>query len=132
VASDNKERTVLIIDDDRDVRETLEDVLVSRGFTVMSAVHGQDAIRLLRDGAKRPDVILLDMLMPVMDGKTFRAEQQKLGELAQIPVIVVTAYVLPEAGELAPPPAAFLSKPFELEVLFQTLEDVMRPASVSS
>jgi CheY-like chemotaxis protein len=81
---------VLIIDDDRDIREVLGELLAEEGFTVEAAWNGAEAMKRLRAGF-RPDVIILDLMMPVMDGLTFRAEQKLDPDLAGIPVIGVTA-----------------------------------------
>src|SRR5687768_7389253 len=82
--------TVLLVEDDSDIRETVGEVLGDHGYRVVTAGHGADALAQLRDGA-RPDVILLDLMMPVMDGAAFRSEQKADPELAAIPVIVMTA-----------------------------------------
>src|SRR5437773_2596044 len=85
-------RTVLVVDDDDEVRLAVADVLESEDYQVLSAGNGLEALQMLRGPGARPDVILLDMMMPVMDGWTFRAEQQKVPELASIPVLLFTAY----------------------------------------
>jgi len=84
-------RPVLIVDDDDDIREALTDTLEDNGFRVLTAVNGLEALRLLRTGPVAPAVILLDLMMPVMDGYGFLAEQQQDPQLAAIPVAVITA-----------------------------------------
>ena len=92
-------RFILLVDDDGDVRETIREALEEEGHRVTSAANGQEALSLLRDGKVRPDLILLDIMMPEMDGWAFRAEQRKHPELASIPVVVFTAYGSPrDAG----------------------------------
>src|SRR5690242_11377316 len=83
-------RTVLIIDDEQDIREIFETVLRYDGYDVLSASDGEQAMDLLRQGA-RPDAILLDLMMPQMDGWQFRVAQRKDPALAAIPVIAVSA-----------------------------------------
>jgi CheY-like chemotaxis protein len=85
-----KPRFILVVDDDPDLASTVGDVLQMAGYAVAIAGNGLEAIELLRGGA-RPELILLDMMMPVMDGWGFRAEQAKVPGAADIPVIALTA-----------------------------------------
>jgi CheY-like chemotaxis protein len=115
-------RTILVVEDDPDVRDSLADALETHGYRVLTAGNGLEAIRLLRDEGKRPDLILLDMLMPVMGGWAFRSEQQKLPDVAAIPVVVMTAYGLPHATVATLSPAALLKKPMDLRNLLDTVD----------
>jgi CheY-like chemotaxis protein len=81
---------ILVVEDDEALREGLSDALVLEGYRVESAENGQTALRILRTGA-RPCLILLDLMMPVMDGWTFRQELSRDPALADIPVVVMTA-----------------------------------------
>jgi CheY-like chemotaxis protein len=81
---------ILVVEDDLDLREILCDALRLEGYEVVSAEHGEAALRHLDTGA-RPCLILLDLMMPVMDGWTFRQEILKDASLASIPVVVMTA-----------------------------------------
>jgi DNA-binding response OmpR family regulator len=81
---------VLVIEDDRDMREALVEVLQLEGYEVEAAGNGADGLALAR--SHRPDVILLDLMMPIMSGWEFRAAQLKDARLAQVPVIVMSAY----------------------------------------
>lgn len=111
---------VLIVDDDADVREVLSLVLSMEGFDVRHAQNGDEALRLLR--AWRANLIILDLMMPVMDGPTFRAEQKATAALADIPVLVLSASRQPWGPETkALDAAAMLSKPFELDVLISSV-----------
>ena len=83
-------RIVLIVDDDPDVAAVLADLLELEGFVVRSALDGAAALSLLRNGLA-PCAILLDLMMPVMDGWAFRAAQLADPVLAQIPVVVTSA-----------------------------------------
>lgn len=82
--------SVLVIDDDHDIREALVDILEDAGFSVATARHGAEALQLLKS-AVRPSLILLDLNMPVMNGHEFRAAQQAIPALARIPTIVMSA-----------------------------------------
>jgi CheY-like chemotaxis protein len=81
--------TVLIVDDDRDLRASLCDALNDEGYRTIDASDGREALERLR--TERPDVIVLDMMMPVMNGWQFREEQLRDPALAKIPVIVLSA-----------------------------------------
>jgi CheY-like chemotaxis protein len=83
--------TVMVVDDEKDPRESVCEWLEAKGYTVVAARDGADALRHLRDDAVKPDVILLDLMMPVMNGWQFRKEQAGDPHIAGIPVIVITA-----------------------------------------
>jgi CheY-like chemotaxis protein len=81
--------TVLVVDDERDVRQLLSTYLNLQGFSVITASNGLEA--LTRLGEVRPCVILLDLMMPVMDGLEFRRQQQQDPRWANIPVVCLSA-----------------------------------------
>lgn len=81
---------ILIVDDDTDVREVLGELLADEGYTTRTCPNGRAALDILRGGA-RPRLILLDLMMPEMDGWQFRAEQLRDASLRSIPVVVMTA-----------------------------------------
>ena len=82
---------ILLVDDDADIRETFGDALRFEGYTVVAVDDGQQAVDWLRGREQPPGVILLDMMMPVMDGETFLRLRAQDPALARIPVIVLTA-----------------------------------------
>lgn len=84
-------KPVMVVEDDPDLREILGSLLEEEGYTVVCAANGQEALQLLRDQGVRPCVILLDFMMPIMDGRRFREEQLQDPALRDIPVIVLTA-----------------------------------------
>jgi len=81
--------TVLIVEDDPDMREIERAMLGCAGHDVMLAANGREGLEML--AAQQPCVILLDLMMPVMDGLTFLAERRKLGLAEGIPIVCVTA-----------------------------------------
>jgi CheY-like chemotaxis protein len=81
---------VLLVEDDSDIRDVLAEAFGYAGCDAHLARHGQEALDLIRSGL-RPDVIVLDLIMPVMDGFTFLSHKRKTRELARVPVIVVSA-----------------------------------------
>lgn len=112
--------SVLVVDDDQDSREVLGEVLSESGYSVVCARDGAEALDLLR--VHRPDVILLDMNMPTMNGREFRAAQQRDPLLALIPTVVMTAdrRLTDRIGELAP--AEAVAKPLKLAQLLAIVE----------
>ena len=82
---------ILIVDDDLDGRTALAEIFELRGYMVDCACNGREALEHLHNAPAPPDAIILDVLMPEMDGWQFRAEQKKDERLAAIPVVVVTA-----------------------------------------
>lgn len=109
---------VLVVEDHNDSREMLEEFLTEEGFTVESAVNGLQALeRLLRP--PRPDVVLLDLMMPVMTGWDLMARVEKEPSLWGLPVIVVSG-----AGSTRPVPRGIIAsipKPLDLNLLMETL-----------
>jgi CheY-like chemotaxis protein len=110
-------RSVLVVDDDKDIRDLLSDALAAEGYVVASARHGAEALERLR--AFRPDLILLDLMMPVMDGLAFIAAKKDDPALADIPVIAMTAATWNDVEGAV----ALLRKPFDLDAF---LADVAR------
>jgi CheY-like chemotaxis protein len=113
---------ILVVDDDPAVRSALAEALEENGYEVACAADGDDALAQLH-ARPPPQVILLDLAMPVMDGWSFRDAQRRDPCLASIPTVVVSASLPAERGALeALAPAATLAKPFELERLIETLQ----------
>lgn len=111
-------RRVLIVDDDSDIRAAIAEILASEGFAVIEAADGLEGLRLARD--ERPDLVLLDLMMPRMDGYEFRAAQQADARLASIPVVVISASVPEKVPAFSAVPC--LHKPFDLSVLLATVD----------
>jgi two-component system response regulator MprA len=110
-------KTVLVVDDDRDIRDVLTDALEAEGYTVVTAADGQEALDWLRSGAARPCVILLDLMMPRMDGIQFRTELLNHSEFALIPVVVLSADPSAIVAARSLNFAGSLRKPVQLEAL---------------
>jgi CheY-like chemotaxis protein len=107
---------VLIVEDDSPLREALSQVLSDEGYELLTARDGLEAVNCLKKG-NRPDVILLDLSMPVVNGWEFRMFQKRDPELARIPVVIITAggYTREEVAWLEP--SAMIPKPVDLSVL---------------
>lgn len=87
------EHRILVVEDDPTIREVLVEVLGEHGYEAVGVGNGREALDTLASPAERPCVILLDLMMPVMDGRSFREEQLQIPELSHIPVIVISAHL---------------------------------------
>ena len=105
---------VLVVDDDDSIREALCDLLDDAGFATVGARHGLEALKVLAASAEAPSFILLDLMMPVMDGWAFCDSRRKSRALRDIPVIAISAVDLSESNRPADIDA-FLAKPIDVD-----------------
>ena len=112
----------MVVEDDNDLRESLCQALRENGFSVLAASNGQQALEMLQAGS-RPAVILLDLMMPVLNGWELRDALRDDPRLADIPQLVISAY-MDEAEQhvLALPPDDCIRKPFHIKVLLEAIE----------
>ena len=109
--------SVLVVDDESDIREAVAEVLADEGYVVHGAGDGAEALRKAR--AVHPNIVLLDLMMPGMNGWEFRAAQKGDPELSDIPVVVLSAL-----GRVAGMDAAgFIQKPFDLDELLDAVRE---------
>lgn len=113
---------VLIIEDDDDLREALVESLVDEGFHAFATDDGHQALAMLRDGRLQPAVIVLDLLMPLMDGITFLRHQDVEPKLRSIPVIVLSAD-RHHPHDLMERAFAVLAKPVSVDRLFTMVRE---------
>jgi CheY-like chemotaxis protein len=111
---------VLVVEDDQDIREALVHVLHDEGFVVDMATNGLEALDLIRRRGA-PDVILLDLLMPIMSGTELLSILRRTPPLASIPVVVMSAFHH-ELSTMRERPQSFLSKPIAIPSLMVTIE----------
>lgn len=121
-------RRILVVDDDRDIREMISQVLTIEGYRVTSAANGQEALEQLRDERTRAGLILLDLMMPVMNGWEMRAEMARDPLLAAIPVVVISGDGEVPKKEAAMGAAGYITKPIELDALLATVGRFFHPA----
>jgi CheY-like chemotaxis protein len=123
VRSDEKKEDarILVVEDDEDAREAMVALLQMKGYRAVPASNGKEALDYLRL-ARVPDLIILDLWMPVMDGWQFRTEQVKDPRLAEIPVIVVTA--LSDRADVDAD--EIITKPVDVEHLLATVSHYCR------
>ncbi len=105
-------RQVLVVEDDADIRDYVQWVLEDHGYTVTLAPQGAAALDVLRQGARLPDLILLDLQMPILDGRGFRHAQQADARWRTIPVILMSASADYGGTARALDVAALMRKPF--------------------
>jgi two-component system chemotaxis response regulator CheY len=117
---------VMLIEDDRDIREAVVEALQDEGYAVICAIDGVDALEQLRGPGPAPDLVLLDLMMPRMDGLQFRREMLNVPEWRHIPVVVITADAHARARGGPLEAAAVLRKPVRLADLCGTVRDVLR------
>jgi CheY-like chemotaxis protein len=82
---------ILLIEDDFAIRRSIAEILMGEGYEVASAANGREALNMLAEHRVRPGLIILDLLMPSMDGLQFRILQQSITSIASVPVLVITA-----------------------------------------
>jgi CheY-like chemotaxis protein len=120
---DNLSGYVLIVEDDASIREALSETLEDAGYRTAAVEHGQAALEYLANAAL-PCLILLDLMMPVMDGPTFRAAMLRDERLAAIPVIVITAGGAQLAAQV--PASGFILKPLRVSRVMSAVKQHCR------
>jgi len=114
-------RRILLVEDDAELREALAEALEARGHEVQAVVDGEEALKSMR--AKLPDIVVLDLMMPVMDGWRFRVEQKRDPALADTPVVAISASESPMAA--AVDADLYIQKPVDAPTLLGAIEDVL-------
>jgi signal transduction histidine kinase len=116
---------LLVVEDDVEVRTALEELLHMEGYETTGATNGLEALALLRQGYA-PDLILLDLMMPGMDGWEFRIEQKRQPALARIPVVAMSADASAKAAAIDAD--AYVKKPYSFTDLLAAIENAVRAA----
>lgn len=119
---------ILVVDDEETIRDSLVDIVRDNGYEAVGATDGRDALTKLRGAPGRWGLIILDLTMPVMDGRAFREEQRRDPAIAAIPVIVLSAYrdVAKRVADLDI--THCLAKPIDLALLVELVGVLTRPA----
>ena len=116
-------KLILIVEDDLDLAQSVAEVLETAGYCTAIAANGREALDHLRKNI-HPDLILLDIMMPVMDGWQFREEQRKLLVLDSIPVVIVTADGDARGKAAAIQAAGHVAKPVTIDSLLDEVERI--------
>jgi CheY-like chemotaxis protein len=120
-------KSVLIIEDDEAIRTSLDDVLVSEGYTVFGAANGKIALGML-DSLPRPALLLLDLMMPTMNGYDFSDLIRTKTDSSEFPIIVMSASR--DGEQFARTKGyTFLKKPLDVDVLLKVVKDFCAPNS---
>ena len=121
-------RRILLVEDDFDIRAMLALALEMEGFEVATAANGREALEELRAG-RAPELILLDLMMPIMNGWEFRNAQRADPALAQIPIVILSGdgNVVEKTAALGA--AAYIRKPLDLDELHATVRSLRPPAT---
>ena len=109
--------TILVVEDDDDIRSVILDLLESEGYKTMAATNGKEALDVL-NSSPRPCLVLLDMMMPIMNGREFLDIVMKDSMLAPLPVLIVSAVadVSNSKGSIG-----FLKKPIDIDVILEVV-----------
>jgi CheY-like chemotaxis protein len=116
---------VLVVDDDPDILDAICDILEAEGYRVSRARHGQEALEQV--DSERPDVILLDLMMPVMDGVAFSRALRQRPLVSDVPIVVISADGNPQRAA-AVGAAGYLAKPFDIDALLAHVAGITREA----
>jgi CheY-like chemotaxis protein len=115
---------ILVVEDELDIRQAMAEALSDEGYQVASARDGAEALSKLR--AFHPDVVLLDLMMPHMNGWEFRSAQKSDPEFSSIPVIVLSAL----GRDVGIDAVEFVPKPFDLDALLSAVHRHADPTAV--
>jgi len=121
VTRNHAPRKVMVVDDEPSIRDLIVAVLEDEGYAVVAATNGRRALELMP--SERPDLVIMDIMMPEMDGREAYRRLRDLPDLAHTPVVMMSAAVAPD--RLTPRVAAFLAKPFDLDLLLTTVARVL-------
>jgi len=116
-------KTILIVEDETILREVLGELLIDCGYQVLTSSSGWQALDVLK--MNNPDAILMDVMMPGMDGRDLYNEVRKLPSAGAVPIIMMSAIIRP--SQLDPGIAAFVAKPFDIEDLVSAVKRAVGP-----
>lgn len=116
-------KTILVVDDEFGIAEALAALLSDEGFRVITAVNGRQALQKVAEA--RPDLIILDLMMPVLDGGAVLEALQASEEHKTIPVVLMSGVAENAVKKYAPAYAAFLRKPFTAGVLLREVKRLL-------
>ncbi|MDI6793899.1 MAG: response regulator [bacterium] len=126
-----KEPKILVVDDDADIVEVLKLLLEAKGYQVTEAFNGKQGLDKVHE--QRPDLVLLDIMMPVMDGWEVCRKLKACKKTADIPVAILTARTEEEDKERAQKEGAadYITKPFKMEDFIRRVEKLLKGSDLS-
>ncbi|OQW54662.1 MAG: hypothetical protein A4S09_05760 [Proteobacteria bacterium SG_bin7] len=119
-------KKILIVEDDRDILVTLEELLTTEGYEVEIAGNGREALDCLLRTNRLPDLIVMDYSMPEMDAPTFKDEQSKNPRFAEIPILLVTANADAEGKKAKIGARSILKKPLDIFHFLDAVESCLK------
>jgi CheY-like chemotaxis protein len=122
-------KTVLVVEDTEDLRELFMEVLRHAGYRVLGAENGAEALKILGSEVREPCVVLLDMMMPVMDGRMFLDAVHQSHRVASLPIIAVSAAVSEKDVQGA---RRFVRKPVAPDVLVALVREYCGPPEATT
>ena len=122
-------RTILVVEDDDDIREGVCDILRHEGYDVREAEHGKRALETLEAMDNEPCLVLLDLMMPVMNGPELLQILQETHRLASLPIVVISAGGSPDD---APGATKFMRKPASIDLLLHLVGEFCGPPARGS
>ncbi|MBI4040316.1 MAG: response regulator [Deltaproteobacteria bacterium] len=120
---------ILIVEDDEDLRISFSQLLELEGYEPICACHGQEALDILKNMQELPSLILLDLMMPIMDGFTFRKIQVQDPHLSQIPIVIMTAHRNVDIQKIktGTSPMVYMQKPVDLDEMISIIHHFSKP-----
>ncbi len=113
---------IIIVEDDSDVREALEEVLIEEGYPTQGFGSGQEALETMNAMEQAPKLILLDLMMPKMNGWQFREAQKRYAKVRSIPTVILSADANVSQNLQALGAAGYLRKPIHIQTLLELVE----------
>lgn len=115
-------KSILIVEDDLSIRQSLTDVLQDEGYTVLAAENGREGLKILNSTETLPGLVFLDLMMPVLNGSEFLIEQGKDPKIAGIPTVLFSADVRLSVKAESMGVVEYLKKPVDLDKIFELAE----------
>ena len=115
--------TILVVEDEASIRNSIKRILIRQGYTVFEAWHGADALEVIKETKRPIDLVMTDLMMPGMSGRELIPELQALSRPPRVLVMSGERAVL--RRDSLPPGTGFLNKPFTMEELLQTVRAVL-------
>lgn len=115
-------RKILIVEDDEDILQAVQELLQIEGYAAETAINGAVALTRLKSEDSLPDLIILDYMMPEMNGAAFRFEQDKDPRLAPIPVLLMTANAYPDVKQKQIGAKAYVRKPLDIDKFLSAVD----------
>lgn len=115
---------ILVVEDDKDIRKSMKRLLASEGYEVALAENGKAALDYLISSSGLPDLIILDLMMPVMDGFEFRKIQEADAKLSRIPVVIMSADGNLDEKKLRTAARDTIRKPADIDTILHVVKQV--------